>query len=391
MNRSANFECPTVLGNEYTLPYHLSGFDGEGVFYDELNRFSREVVAEGNLRLGKLIDQFRDSSKHMSSPEMHEEEHLLDLLIMGVLWNEYAAVLPNISPSKAFIFNRLSHVRNKFPALKKRVDQIRGKLAFRFLLINTTGTLLYDTTTCDQLVGWLKATGDFYSEADRIAEWNGYFKSLASSNSNHYIRQVCRFAEWFKARAAIRLGNYTLGVSRFLESHHVRYKGREDYFFTGRHEVEYHLNMVGAAIMNRCFREGFKQAKRKIVMLPKCMVKNASCKATMVHGALLCKHCTPTCNVSQITLAMKEQGVETIVIEHTSQIGKTLKHWAKDRDTGIVGTSCVLNLLQGGFEMKRNQIASQCIFLDHSCCSHHWGVSNKKASIDLKQLNRIVH
>lgn len=69
---------------------------------------------------------------------------------------------------------------------------------------------------------------------------------------------------------------------------------------------------------------------------------------------------------------MKEKGIRTVLIRHSSSFSKWLEPWSKQRKTGLIGVACVLNLLTGGFEMKRLGIPSQCVFLDHSGCRKHW-------------------
>ena len=58
-------------------------------------------------------------------------------------------------------------------------------------------------------------------------------------------------------------------------------KYREDFLFCSRKEVEYHLNMVGAQIMNEAYRKEFLKTKEKGLLLPSCMrIKDEkNCKA----------------------------------------------------------------------------------------------------------------
>ena len=67
------------------------------------------------------------------------------------------------------------------------------------------------------------------------------------------------------------LGRYTPNVEFFLAYSHPAYRWREDFIFTGRQRVEYHLYMVGMEIMNRSFRELFLKAEQKILFVPPCM------------------------------------------------------------------------------------------------------------------------
>lgn len=46
---------------------------------------------------------------------------------------------------------------------------------------------------------------------------------------------------------------------------------RKDVIFCVSRRAEYHLNMVGAEIMNRAYRERFIKTPKKAVLLPACM------------------------------------------------------------------------------------------------------------------------
>lgn len=242
----------------------------------------------------------------------------------------------------------------------------------------------------DGLLVWLDATGDFPHEVKRMEIWNSYFKTLQSDKYNDLSDRIFNFADWFNKEATVQLGKFTTGVRCFLEQHEKLYIGREDYFFTGRLENAYYLNMVGAAIMNRCLKPQFNKTKQKIVMLPSCMIKNKDCKAKQQGLVSICRHCTADCPVSITTLALQNEKVSTIIIEHSSDFSKSLKEWSDQSHTGLIGTACVLNLLEGGFEMKKNNIPSQCIFLDHSCCQKHWGIKDEPSRINETQLLKII-
>lgn len=64
---------------------------------------------------------------------------------------------------------------------------------------------------------------------------------------------------------------YYRTVTAFVQQQTPFYRWREDRFSCLRSRVEYHLNMVGAEILNRAFRDEFLTAERTTVLLPGCM------------------------------------------------------------------------------------------------------------------------
>jgi hypothetical protein len=67
-----------------------------------------------------------------------------------------------------------------------------------------------------------------------------------------------------------------------------------------------------------------------------------------------------------------------------------LAHWANQKDTALVGVACVLNLLTGGYEMKRLNIQSQCVFLDYCSCKNHWDKKGVPTSMNINRLKQIL-
>ncbi|MER2014473.1 MAG: hypothetical protein ABS871_07585, partial [Methanobrevibacter sp.] len=46
---------------------------------------------------------------------------------------------------------------------------------------------------------------------------------------------------------------------------------------------------------------------------------------------------------------------------------------SEDKDElGIVGVTCVLNLISGGWKSKNLSIPPQCVLLEHVACKNHW-------------------
>jgi hypothetical protein len=132
--------------------------------------------------------------------------------------------------------------------------------------------------------------------------------------------------------------------------------------------------MVGANIMNNAFRQEFSVTRRKIVLLPLCMSKNANrgCQARRSGLDIICMDCTADCNINEIRKIGVATGFDVRIVPHSSNFTKWLEQWKNQSHTGVVGVACVLNLLTGGYEMKGLNIPAQCVLLDYCGCQKHW-------------------
>lgn len=350
-------------------PYSLkNGNENSDKFYSDLDSFTSRVVSKGLSDLDTVVSGYKSVMK-ISAPD---KEILLDMMILGVFWKEYAGLrIPFLGVKSRLL--KILYMLRKHKKLKKQVDDLRGKLAGKWIANRERRIPEIRLSNLKRLELFLLSTCEFNEEIKRISAISLYLSEKSAAEAITELQKIINFGEWFSRNASYYLGSYTAGVSRFLKTHPVTYKGKEDFFFCGRKESEYYLNMVGAQMMNRTLANEFSKTEEKILLLPTCMSeKGSDCKARIINGDLSCIHCSRNCNISKASVAMKVKGIRTVLIRHSSSFSKWLEPWSNQRKTGLIGVACVLNLLTGGFEMKRLGIPSQCAFLDHSGCSKHW-------------------
>ncbi len=339
-------------------------------FYKELAGFTDVIIATGERRLESLVVPFEAQSQGDFSPP----EIIFDLLALGVLWREYGPEAVKFSPLGQRVLAGLVSVRRSAPRLKPAADFLRGVFGWAFRLGDDGRGRAVPLTmdSLSALIDWLEAAGEFKEEVLRIRAWHEFLSTQPDPEGD--LAAVAEFAEWFAEVSLDALGSYTPNVERFLAEKHPRYRGREDYVFTGRKRVEYHLYMIGAEIMNRAFREAFQKTNKRILFVPPCMSapQDGVCQAVDTPLGARCAHCTPSCQVHQITKLGEKLGVEVFMIPDSfsplSSGGSRKKH----SDVGVIGVSCPLTITAGGWEMKRLGIPAQGLLLDHCGCSWHW-------------------
>ncbi len=356
-------------GNEIIPPYNLdAGNEDSSEFYKDLDTFTTVVISNG---FGELDDIIWDY-KSTSGKDAPNEEVFLNLLITGILWKEYAGISIPVLKVKKILLTFLYRLRS-YPSLKNIVDRWRGKLASKWLIQRGKRNSEVNISSLRTLKRFLAATCEFREELKPLSAILHFLREKERALAENYLNRIVEFAGWFRNSSYYYLGKYTSGVNEFLNTHPKNYKSREDFFFCGRRESEYHLNMVGAEIMNRTLRKEFENTDEKILLLPTCMsLQHSTCRAKVINGDLSCTHCSSECNISRATLEMKKKGIRTVLIRHSSSFSKWLEPWSHQKTTGLIGVACVLNLLTGGFEMKRLGIPSQCVFLEHPGCKKHW-------------------
>jgi hypothetical protein len=371
-------------------PYNLNNRkENSDLFYLQLETVTNQVVEIGLNHFRNEIRNFMNSETILNKKmKISENEHLLEILMIGVFWNTYQGRwrwnIGLISPFFKFL--------NSFRStnLKKGVDSLRGLLGSALLNKTAKKNLPFDLDNFNSLIHWLSATGDFEKELKMIDKWLDFLYFDGSRISYEFLAEASAYAEWFEAYTKSHLGIYTENVEPFLQQNKKIYKGREDQFFCLRSQVEYHLNMVGAQIMNNSLKEEFLRTDKQILLLPTCMAKSSNCKATLTGNALQCNYCSSGCSIAKTSAEMRKIGVETVLIKHSTDFSEWLKPWANQSKTGLIGTACVLNLLGGGYEMKQLGIPSQCVYLNNSGCKKHWNKTGVPTEINIDRVSKLL-
>lgn len=361
---------------------------GKGRFYSTLGEYTDYVIKEGMYRFDVFFKKYHSLS---SIPDKKDNTQiLLSLLIVGSLWEEYR--YKKWLPGYIFapVFNGLYKIRTYSKPIKNLSDIVRGSLAGLILNQSKKSPSSISKSNFRLFTKWLEATCEYQEELKYLNHLKPYWDTLNSSDFETCFKRSVRFAKWFYRGGRFYLGDYTVNVNGFIKQNERRYRYKENYFFTIRTEAIYFLNMVGAEILNRALSKDFKQTKRQVILLPTCMRSNSKCKAVKNGNNLFCVQCQYECNIGKIKAKFGNTDTEIVVIPHSSSFSEFLKPYANQRETGLIGVACILNLLKGGFEMMQLNIPSQCVFLDYSGCDKHWCQKSIPTTLSNSQINSII-
>lgn len=322
------------------------------------------------------------------------EEYTFELLNLGILWRAYGDIARSVTVAPFKIMARMGEWRKTHPTLKPVSDQFRG-VVLSFFLAPKQIVSSPDHPCClndlEKLVSWLEATGDFREDAFRYIRWLGYFGTLPESFVPAMMEKILAFTDWFEKESALQMGDYTPNVDQFVASKYSSYRWREDRFSCLRSRAEYHLNMVGAEILNRAFRKEFTACEKRTVLLPGCMRARSAeeCEGVVSKKGITCSGCEPSCRVNQLREMGIRNNFDVMVIPHSTDLAQW-KVTPGESPTAVVGVACLAVLVQGGWELKRNNVPAQCVLLNECGCKKHWHDRGFPTALDVRELKRIV-
>ncbi len=330
---------------------------------EEYYRVVREFADEVLSRADGAVSPFVHSYMHYLGTYRLElirahGEYVLELLSFGLLWKVYGGYAMATRRAPFVLLARMAEWRKKHQAIKPAIDLARGMLITMFLFPwkkTVHPPSLPMLPEADRLARWLDATGEFREQALRFVRWRAYWDTLPLEEHGRIRDGVFTFADWFAARSEEVLGKYTASVDRFRHDHATRYRWREDRVSCMRSRVEYHLNMVGAEILNRAFRAEYDETMAKAVLVPGCMRKHPDdhCEAIPEPKGLRCSGCEAECHVNRLRAMGLRRGFEVYVIPHASD----LSLWSPAKGgirRGVIASACVTTLVEGGWELKRS-------------------------------------
>lgn len=378
-----------------TITYNLKDrYKNSNEYYRCISEFTDEVLKKIDITEGDVIDEFMKFLRDFNIEQIRSrEEYELEFLIISILRKVYIDRALNTKIIPQYISLVFSDIMVRLKHLKNSIGKFKGILSYKYIIGNGTEVdkIFYSNDDFKKLIFWLKSSGEFKYEVKRMKIWEMFFKNSNESYIFKINECFVKTANWFKKKSREKLGIYTLNIEKYLNNDYKMHLTMEDNIFCGRTEVEYHLNMVGAEILNRAFRKLFVKTNKKRLFLPSCMClrKNGICKKTKAKDGFLCKACSENCNVNKLTKLGKLHNFKVIVIPHETDAFSNTKN-IKYGDVGIVGIACILNLIEGGFKARYLNLVPQCVILDYCGCKNHWHKKGIQTDINDEKLFEIL-
>jgi uncharacterized protein len=365
-------------------------------YYKRAAVFADEVLREAGFVAGSIMQHYDDFLINTKGLRNNAEESILEFLILGVLMRIYGTRALRLKKLQHDVLTWVINKRNKDDRLKPSMSILKGTMSTLFLGDSKKlrgVSITHNTKSFSKLILWLEASGEFCNEAKRLRYWEEYINNLSDKSSSDIFAKAISFAKWFEHRSIEVLGEYTSHVDKYLERIISRNAWREDIIFRERVRAEYHLNMVGAEIMNRAFRKAFISTSKKVLLLPLCMTSpgRSLCRAKDFGRSFKCAACSDNCQVNQLSKLGEEYGFTVMVVPHESSVAASSgKDAPFDEGTGVIGVACVLNLISGGWLLKDMGVPAQCVLLDYCGCRNHWHEKGISTNISIDKLKKIL-
>lgn len=383
------------MKTQHPITYCLkNGSKDSEQYYRDIAMLSNEVMQVYDEQAGDMVEEYMAFlvKELPESKRLSRKEYLFEVLMMGVYIREYGGYAMGSNIAAMVLMKSLGNLRWKGGLWKQAADTLRGHQAMKMLMKerNRRRFMFPAARNLKHLILWLEATAEFGPQVARLRGWHRFFRSLTEIESAIYLSVVAQLADWFAAVAGQTLDKYTSRVTPFLETVHRRYKHREDAISVNKRSVEYHLNMLGAVVMNEVFEKQFLDTTEKVLLVPPCMRKSKECKSVKSPKGDICLGCDEACAVNRLRQSGMQQDFEVIIMHHASKPPDWLKDPEKSKNTGVIGVACPANLITGGWTIEALGVPAQCVVLDHCGC-RHWHPEGIITSLNRQELLRRIN
>lgn len=365
------------------------------LYYKDVDAFTNEVLFNAENSITPYAKEYIEYLRKYNLENIREiEEYILELISFGILWNTYANTALNVKYAPFITLTRMAEWRKRHQRIKPYIDFARGFLLTLLMLPKNKKKQIASIPLLNQIdhvCKWFEATGEFREQALRFIRWRAFWGTKSSEELKEIFTTINNFTIWFENNSLKVLGKYTQNVESFLQDKFDHYLWREDRISCTRSRLEYHLNMVGAELMNRAFKDDFRNTELKVILLPGCMrlKPEDECRAIRVKEGLICQGCIPQCRVNQLREMGKRNDFEVVIIPHASDLSLWAPVAGQPR-RGVLASACVTTLVEGGWELKRYGVPAQCVLLDYSGCKKHWHPEGVPTDLNIHEMKRIL-
>lgn len=180
---------------------------------------------------------------------------------------------------------------------------------------------------------------------------------------------------------------YTEGVKEHLKT--LPLSQRLDSILRTK-EAQYHLYMIEIELVNRMYKEAFRNSEYKFALIAHCLRDfRPDCRSAEGDIESVCRGCTRECFVHLASVLLKKYHIHPY-ISLSMDLDKLFKKIkAEHQSAGALGIACVPELASGMRLCIKLHIAPLGIPLDANRCARWMGQAHE-SSFNLEELDRLL-
>jgi hypothetical protein len=153
---------------------------------------------------------------------------------------------------------------------------------------------------------------------------------------------------------------------------------------------QYHLYMIEIELVNRIYKEAFRQSKYRFALIAHCLRDfRPDCRSVSGDIEAICKNCTKECFINIGSLLLKKYGIHPYISVSMDFDKLFRKLKSEHKSVGALGIGCVPELSQGMRLCIKLGLSPIGIPLDANRCAR-WMKETRESSFNLRELEELV-
>lgn len=324
-------------------------------YFDTLNlskKIRKSIKLDFELELEDFIE-FHKISSYES--QRYEEEYVVDILLLGILWREFIDKALNISDTSYKILDRYNSekYRNKKFKSKIREKFIKKKIYADYFCRNKNEkNREYNYKNFNILMKYLINIEDYKLYYDRLIMWRDFLSNIRGEYCEKFLEKLAVFCEKYFTESEKILDKYILDYNSYLSNIKLsRYKDLDLFNYYIPKSLIY-LNMIANQILNDLNSNKIKNIDEKFCIISKnYLSKDKLCEGPATDRGRLCNECSFDCRMNKITRVFKLYSYELYVSDNDMIRFDSLN---LDEKVGIIAMSNISNMLDKYYYYRKS-------------------------------------
>lgn len=233
--------------------YALRPMSSQGETYLEVVRQLADwVVLSGDV-LRPVIEAYAEFVElDGREPRRPSSEYLLEALLLGVVWRARGADVLDCGLVQRGVVTDLVRERRDVTGSQHTATISELKPSHGRTKRGRIDPTLQEIT---QLFDWMVRTADYDGECQRLEGWKAFLSTTSAGTNREILRLIVAFAVRFEATSNRLLGPYTESMDSYSNLQLGRRGEMGATSASLRRNVEHHLNVVGAELLDRAWRD----------------------------------------------------------------------------------------------------------------------------------------
>lgn len=355
--------------------------------YFDLSYLTNKIRKHMKREFSSELEDFAEFHKISSyEGKRYENEYIVDILLIGVVWKEFIDKSLNISKYCYKLMEKYTYDAKELGKLKTEFKNniIKNKFYKNYYGRNKDDKVaLTNFNNFDTLVKYLACIKDYKEYYDRLCIWRDFLSNLRGEYCQRFLSKIISTYDSYYCKIDEKLYGYISGYDEYLAKIKLARYSQIDLFNIYVPKSLVYLNLIGSQLVNEVNLSLLEEVQEKFcIMSSAYLTKGKKCTTPLTARGRLCDECSFDCRMSKIARIFKlykyqvyitdvdflkfenlnlEENVAIISFSDVSNLLKKYYNYRKSDSLVVILPYDIDDLTNGDLEINMNYIINNVI------------------------------